>query len=500
MPQPRVPTGIDGLDTILGGGLPRGRMYLLEGDPGAGKTTLALQFLLTGKAAGERCLYITVSETANELRSIAGSHGWSLDGIELLDLQVVEEHLRFGPPYTLFHPSELELAETTQAILDRIDAARPDRICFDSLSEVRLLSRDSLRFRRQVLALKRALADRDCTALMLDYRFEPGESPIESIVHGVLTLENLTIEFGGQRRRLLVKKMRAIDFRAGAHEYRICTGGIEVYPRIVAAESRGLYEPRAFASGVEGLDELLGGGVATGTGTMLLGPSGVGKSTLAASWALAAAERGERAVIYLFDETPATWTLRMRGLGLEPERHLAEGTIRLGSLDPAEMGPGEFARLAQKEAVEQRARVVVLDSLNGYLASMPAERYLALHLHELLVMLNHHEIVTILVMGQHGLLGDDVQSPVDLSYLADTVVLLRYFEVKGRVRKALSVVKKRTGPHERTIRELRLSSEHGIVVGESLSAFQGILSGHLTWMGEEARLLDGFGDGETVHG
>lgn len=475
-------------------------MYLVEGDPGAGKTTLALQFLLAGRTAGERCLYITVSETSNELRAIASSHGWSLDGIELLDLQAVEEHLRFGPPYTLFHPSEVELAETTRAILDRIDAAQPDRVCFDSLSEVRLLSRDSLRFRRQVLALKRTLADRDCTALMLDYRDRPGESPIESIAHGVLTLENLNIEFGGQRRRMIVKKMRATDFRAGSHEYRIYTGGIDVFPRIIAAESRAQYEPRAFASGVEGLDELLGGGVATGTGTMLLGPSGVGKSTLAASWALAAAERGERAVIYLFDETPATWTTRLRGMGLEPERHLADGTLRLEALDPAEMGPGEFARLAQRQAVEQRARVVVLDSLNGYLASMPTECFLALHLHELLVTLNHHEIVTILVMGQHGLLGEGVQSPVDLSYLADTVVLLRYFEVKGQVRKAVSVVKKRTGPHERTIRELQFSSEHGIVVGDSLSAFQGVLTGHLTWVGEEARLLDRFGDGETLHG
>ncbi len=471
--------------------MPRGRFYVVEGDPGAGKTTLGLQFLLAGKARGERCLYITVSETASELQAIAGSHGWSLDGIEILDLQATEEHLRFGTPYTLFHPSEVELGQTTQLILDRVKATEPNRVCFDSLSEMRLLSRDPLRFRRQIMALKHAVSNQDCTALMLDFRFEPGDLHIESLAHGVITLESQTIEFGGQRRRLTVKKVRAISFRAGAHEYRICTGGIDVFPRIIAAESRRPYAPRVFASGISGLDELLGGGVDTGTATMLLGPSGVGKSTLAASWALAAAERGERAVVYIFDEAPATWTTRLRGLGLDPERHLKNGAIRLEPIDPAEMGPGEFARMVQRQAVEHRARVVVLDSLNGYLDAMPAERFAALHLHELLLLLDHHEIVTIAVMGQHGILGQDVQSPVDLSYLADAVVLLRYFEAKGEVRKALSVLKKRTSSHERAIRELRFSSEHGIVVGRRLSAFQGVLTGNLAWVGEEAPLLSG---------
>ena len=490
-PQPRVPTGIEGLDEILGGGLPRGHFYLVEGDPGSGKTTLGLQFLLAGRAAGERCLFITVSETEGDLRAIAGAHGWSLDGIELLDLQAAEEHLRFGPPYTLFPPSEVELGETTQLILDRIKATQPSRLCFDSLSEVRLLSRDSLRLRRRLLALKRGLEEQGCTALMIDFRVEPRDYDIESLVHGLITLESRTIEFGGQRRWLTVNKVRTISFRSGAHEYQICTGGIAVFPRIIAAESRRPYEPRAFPSGVEGLDELLGGGVSTGTATMLLGPSGVGKSTLAASWALAAAKRGERAVVYIFDEAPATWTARLRGLGLDPEPHLKDGALQLEPVDPAEMGPGEFAHLVQREAVEHRARVVVLDSLNGYLDAMPAERFAALHLHELLLMLGHHEIATIAVMGQHGLLGHDVQSPLDLSYLADAVVLLRYFEAKGEVRKAVSVVKKRTGSHERTIRELRFSSEHGIVVGERLSAFEGVLTGHLTWVGEEPPRLSG---------
>ncbi|WP_373044495.1 ATPase domain-containing protein [Vulgatibacter sp.] len=477
-------TGVPGLDEVLAGGLPAGRMYLVAGDPGAGKTTLGLQFLLEGRDRGEACLYITLSETAAELRSSAASHGWSLDGIEILDLQSGQGTGRADAHYTILHPAEVELGDTMRTIVERIEELRPRRVCFDSLSEVRLLSRESLRFRREVLALKQALAPSGATVLLVDYRTrESRDIHIESLVHGIFELEHHTIEFGSERRRISVRKLRGSEFRGGHHDYRIRKGGIAVFPRIIAAESRNDYTPQAFPSGIAGLDELLGGGVGTGTSTMLLGPSGVGKSTLASTWALAAAERGERAVVYLFDEGPSTWVSRLRSLGLDPHRHLDSGRIVLSPVDPAEMSPGQFASLVQEQAVSHRARVVLIDSINGYLNAMPAAEFLGLHLHELLQMLNHHEVVTLLVLAQHGILGQGVRSPIELSYLADAVVLLRYFEAFGEVGKALSVVKKRHGPHERAIRELRLSTAGGIDVGGQLTAFQGVLAGSLVFSG-----------------
>lgn len=464
---------------MLGGGAPRGRVYLVEGEPGSGKTTLGLQFLLAGAAAGERCLCVTLSESEEELRAIAASHGWDLSGIEVLDLQsAMPPHGQSN--YTILQPSEVELGELTRGVIERIDAVRPTRVCFDSLSEVRLLARDPLRFRREVLAIKGELASRGGTAMLLDYRSDPAE--IQSLVHGVVSLEHVPIEFGADRRRLSVRKLRGSPFRGGYHDYRIRTGGIDVFPRIVAAESRGAGEPQPYPSGLAGLDQLLGGGIGTGTCTMLLGPSGTGKSALASAWALEAARRGDKAVVFLFDEAPATWTARLRSLSLAPDEHLRHGRIELVPIDPAEVSPGEFGSLVQRH-LDGGVRVVVLDSINGYLNAMPSVDFLGLHLHELLHLLRNRDAVTLLTLAQHGILGQRVQSPVELSYMADTVLLLRYFEAFGEVRKALSVMKKRHGAHESTIRELRLSTGEGIVVGGRLTEFQGVLGGSPRYVG-----------------
>ena len=479
--QARARTGIKGLDEILLGGLPAGRAYLLAGDPGAGKTTLALQFLLEGRRCGERCLYVTLSESAEELRSIADSHGFDVEGIEILDIQALMGEGGQESRYTIFHPSEVELGELTRIVLERIDSLQPARVCFDSLSEVRLLARDSLRLRREVLAMKRALAGRECTSLFIDYRAASGEFELESLVHGVIEIAQETLEFGGERRRLVVRKIRGSSFVAGMHDYRIGRGGLDVFPRLVAAESRGERLLQPYASGIEQLDAMLGGGLATGTSTLLLGPSGVGKSTLASAWALAAARRDEPALVYLFDESAATWRARIRALGLAPEGLLGHEQIRLVEVDPAELGPNEFAQMVVRQAGETGARVVIIDTVNGYLSAMPATHHLVLHLHELLSILAHRDLVTVLVMTQHGFVGQGIRSPIDLSFIADAVVLLRFFETAGEIRKAVAALKKRYGSHERTIRELVLSTERGIEVGEPLERFQGVLSGHLAF-------------------
>ena len=484
----RTSTGIEGLDHVLGGGFPRNRMYLIEGDPGVGKTTLALQFLLEGARQGEAGVYATLSETEEELRDVARSHGWSLDGITICELQTSEESLNADSQYTLFHPSEVELSETTRTVLDIVEQVRPQRVVFDSLSEMRLLARDSLRYRRQILALKHYFTGRSCTVLLLDYGSErAGDFQLQTLTHGVMRLEQLAPEYGGQRRRLRVQKIRGIQFLAGYHDYLIDRGGLKVFPRLVAAQHHREFAREPIASGVPELDALLGGGLDRGTSTMILGPAGVGKSTLAAQYVFAAACRGERCAVYTFDESPTTWIERGERLGMRLREQRDSGRITIRQVDPAELSPGELANDVRRQ-VEDGVAGLVIDSLNGYRNAMPEERHLTLHLHELLSYLNQQGVMTLLIMSQSGILGADLESPVDLSYLADTVVLLRYFEAFGQVRQAISTVKKRTSPHEHSVRELEIS-DHGLRVGRELREFQGVLSGQLQYTGDAQPLM-----------
>ncbi len=485
----RASTGIDGLDYILGGGFPVNRMYLLEGDPGAGKTTMALQFLLAGAQNGEPGVYATLSETEEELRDVAASHGWSLDGITICELQTAEESLKADSQYTLFHPSEVELSETTRAVLDTVERVRPRRVVFDSLSEMRLLARDSLRYRRQILALKHYFNGQNCTVLLLDYTgATTGDFQLQSLTHGVLSFEQIAPGYGGQRRRVRVQKVRGVPFRDGYHDYRITTGGLVVFPRLVAGAHPHDFSPGVVASGLPALDTMLGGSLDRGTSAVLLGPAGVGKSTLSAQYVTAAAERGDGAAIYTFDESSDNWVSRAERLGLPLRRYIEEGRVTIRQVDPAELSPGELA-FDIRRRVEGGTRIVVLDSLNGYRHAMPEERFLLLHLHELLSYLNQQGVLTLLVMAQAGLVGETLEAPVDLSYLTDTVILLRYFEAFGEVRKAISLVKRRSGPHANTVRELFVDDASGLQVGREIKEFQGVLSGRLQYSGAPGPLL-----------
>ncbi|HEX3526690.1 MAG TPA: ATPase domain-containing protein [Thermoanaerobaculia bacterium] len=485
----RASTGIEGLDYVLGGGFPRDRMYLIEGDPGAGKTTMAMQFLLAGARNGEAGVYATLSETEHELRDVARSHQWSLDGITICDLQTAEESLKADSQYTLFHPSEVELSETTRTVLEAVERVRPKRVVFDSLSEMRLLARDSLRYRRQILALKHYFTGRQCTVILLDHGSgNTGDFQLQSLTHGVIGLDQLTSSYGGQRRRMRVQKLRGIKFREGYHDYLIATGGLQVFPRLVAAHHDGSGKVLEVASGVTELDAMLGGGIESGTSTMIMGPSGVGKSTLTSQYVAAAARRGERSIVYTFDESPATWTSRAERLGMGMAAHQETGLVTLRQVDPAELTPGELAEDVRRR-VEDGVRVVVIDSLNGYRNAMPEENFLTLHLHELLSYLSQRGVLSLLIMAQYGLVGQDVAAPVDLSYLADTVILLRYFEAFGQVRQAISMVKKRSGPHEHSVREIRIG-DNGLRVGRELREFHGVLAGQLGYTGEAQPLLE----------
>ena len=492
-PGERMQTDIAGLDDVLGGGFPANRLYLIEGDPGTGKTTLALQFLLAGARRGEPVLYVTLSETEEELRANARSHGWTLDGVSIYELVPPEESLRPEAQYTIFHPSEIELSDTTGAVLAEVERLQPRRIVFDSLSEMRLLAGDALRYRRQLIALKQYFAGRRCTVLLLDDRTTTeGDLQVHSIAHGVVSLAQITQDYGSERRCLRVRKLRGTRYRGGNHDFKIETGGNVVFPRLVAAEHRETFARAPVPSGVAGLDALMGGGLDRGTATLLMGPAGSGKSSVAAQFVAAAAERGEFAAVFLFDEGVGTYLTRAAGLGIEMERHLAAGRVRVQQIDPAELSPGEFAHLVRRAVEEQGARIVVIDSLNGYLQAMPEERFLIVQMHELLTYLNQQGVVTLLVTAQHGFLGMNMSTPVDVSYLADTVLLFRYFEAAGAVRNAISVVKKRTGRHERTLRELRMSGA-GVAVGPPLTEFQGVLTGVPTYRGpaETSRRADG---------
>ncbi|HEX5634962.1 MAG TPA: ATPase domain-containing protein, partial [Gemmatimonadales bacterium] len=475
--EPLASTGIPGLDDILHGGLAVNRLYLLEGDPGSGKTTLALQFLLEGVAEGERCLFVALSESGDELRATAATHGWSLEGLDVFELVPSDESLSADGRYTMFHPSEVELNATTRLVLDEVERLSPTRLVFDSLSELRLLAQDSLRYRRQVLMLKQFLARRHCTVFMVDDRTGTAtDMVLFSIAHGVVSLERHAPAYGSLRRRLLIPKMRGRRFREGYHDFRILQGGLEVYPRLVAAEESQTAGRGTLPSGVAALDQLMGGGLTAGTSTLIIGPAGTGKSAIATRFAFEAAERGERTAVFLFDESEATYLQRAAGLGMPMKPALEAGLLSLRRIDPAELTPGELAH-DMRDAVERDGvRVVVVDSLNGYLQAMPDEALLTVHLHELLSYLGQQDVVTILVMAQHGMLGSQLAVPVDTTYLADAVLMLRYFEERGEVRRAISMMKKRTGAHEVTIRELRLGAG-GVSVGDPLRDLQGVLSG-----------------------
>ena len=470
-------TGIAGLDDILHGGLAAGGLYSVEGDTGAGKTTLCLKFLLAGKANGERCLIVTLSESATELRSMARSHGWDLSGIEILELIDSESLARDGH-YTMFHPSEVELTETTRAILDAAERINPARVVLDSVGELRMLAQSSLRYRRQILALKHFFSSKGITVLMVDDpRAEIADLAIASIATGIITLDRDATEYGAFRRRLQVLKMRGRQVREGYHDCRILPGGLAVFPRLVAAEHTSSYSREPIKSGLPALDELLGGGLARGTSSLFLGPAGTGKSTLASQYARAAAERGDHAAIFLFDESIATFLERSAGLGFDAKSLVDAGKLSLRQIDPAELSPGEMASYVRETVEKFDTRVVVIDSLTGYLNAMPSEKLLALHLHELLSFLGGQGVTTILVMAQHGLMVPErAMSTLDASYLADTVILLRYFEARAEVCIAVSVMKKRTGEHERTIRELRFVNDR-LTIGEPIDGFVGVLAG-----------------------
>jgi circadian clock protein KaiC len=470
-------TGIPGLDDILCGGLTPYRLYLIEGVPGSGKTTLALQYLLAGARRGEPVLYVTLSETEEELRAMAKSHGWPLDGVTIRELVPPEEALQPAEQYTMFHPAEVELSETTRTILADVERLKPARLVFDSLSELRLLAGDALRYRRQLLALKQFFRGRRCTVLLLDDLTSSGRDlQVQSIAHGVMLLEQLTPEYGADRRRLRILKHRGRRFRGGYHDYLIGTGGLRVFPRLVAAEHRAPTQERKSSSGIEPMDALLGGGLERGTSTLIVGAAGTGKSSLAARFVVAAAERGEKSAMFIFDESAHTLLSRMKGMGVDLAACRDSGMVAIRQIDPAELTPGEFAHLIRHEVEANRAGMIVIDSLNGYLNAMPGERYLAIHLHELLMYLGEHGVATLLIGAHQGIIGTQMRTPVDASYLADAVVMLRYYEDRGEVRQAISVMKKRGGHHERTIREFSLGPG-GIQVGEPLRDFRGVLTG-----------------------
>jgi circadian clock protein KaiC len=487
----RVSTGIEGLDTILEGGFPRNRLYLIHGEPGAGKTTLALHFLLEGRRRGEACLYVTLSETRDELIAVASSHGWSLDGINIFEVRANEEHLRTEEQYTAFHPSEVELGETVQSLLDEVERIKPVRLVIDSLSEMRLLARDPLRYRRQIVALKQFFITRGSTILFLDDpASKVGEHQFLTLAHGVLLLERHTPSYGRERRRIQVTKLRGVQFHGGFHDFVIRRGGLQVFPCLVAADHKGLFPAGQVSSGVSEVDELLGGGPWWGTSTLILGPAGVGKSTLCLQFGLAAAARGERAIVYTFDEGLQTIHSRCDALGMNSRSAVAANQFEIEQIDPAMMSPGEFMRRVRDAVEKKQARLVIIDSLNGYLNSMPGEQYLVIQMHELLTYLSQQGVLTLVVVAQHGLVGEAHATPVDLSYLADVVLLLRYFEHGGRVRKAISVVKTRSGKHEDTIRELRIGPV-GVRLGDPLTEFRGVLTGRPEYTGLVEPLMQG---------
>jgi circadian clock protein KaiC len=490
--RPRTATtGIAGLDRILAGGLPRNRLYLIKGEPGTGKTTVALQFLLAGVAAGEKSMYITLSETESEIQAVADSHGWDLTGLNIFELSAFEHQLTQEAQNTVFQPAEIELSNTTELLLDQIKESKPQRLVIDSLSELRLLSDSALRYRRQMLAFKQFFAGRAMTVIMLDDHSGSGggDLHVQSIAHGVLTIDQIETDYGADRRRVKINKMRGLNFLGGYHDAIIEPGGMKVFPRLVASEHKVQYRKRSglISSGIDQLDALTGGGLDRGTSCLLLGPAGTGKSTVGLQFAVSAADRGEKVVMFLFEESIETLCARARSVGLPVEKYRENGTIELVQIDPAQVAPGQFVATVRTKVEEEKVQVLVVDSLNGYLQAMPDVKFLEIQLHEMLAFLSHHGVLSLMTVAQHGMMGS-MHAPVDLTYLADTVILLRYFEESGRIRKAISVLKKRIGRHEDTIREFQISAK-GLQVGEPLDAFQGVLTGVPTFRGSPNQML-----------
>ena len=483
-PQSKSSTGVGGLDDVLSGGLTPGHVYLLEGNPGTGKTTIALSFLRAGAAAGERGLYITLSETEEELRAGAASHGWDLDkSIKIFELVPPESLLDPDRQQSLLYSSDLELGETAKTIFDAINREKPQRVVIDSLSEIRLLAQSSLRYRRQILALKHFLAKNGATVLMLDdLTSDTLDKTVHSVVHGVIRLEELVPDYGADRRRMRIMKYRGTRFRGGWHDFIIKTGGVNVFPRLVASEHHTKFDRAQINSGIPQLDNLLGGGIERGSSVLVLGPAGTGKSTFVFQYIDAAVKRGEKAAMFVFDEEIGLLFARTRAMGYDFEKMAAEGNLIIEQIDAAEISPGEFAHRVREKVGAAKAKTVAIDSINGYSAAMPNENSLVLHIHELLQYLNRQGATTLLTVAQHGLVGD-MKSPVDVTYLADTVILLRYFEAIGRVKRAVSIIKKRTGWHEDQIREYRIG-KGGLSLGEPLEDFQGVLKGVPNYVGK----------------
>jgi circadian clock protein KaiC len=472
-------SGIEGLDHILLGGFPRNHVYLLQGDPGVGKTTLGLQFLIEGVRHGEGALYLTLSETRDELHAVAKSHHWDMTGVNVFEQLIGEQSLQ-EEDSTVFYPSEVELGQTIKAMLTEVDRIKPSRVVLDSLSEIRLLAQSTLRYRKQILALKQFFGSRNITVLFLDDRTaEVNDLQLQSVPHGVVELERYTPLYGSARRRLQLVKIRGLNFRDGYHDFSIKTGGIVVYPRLIAAEHRRSVHQDPVPSGVPALDAMLGGGIDRGTSTLIMGPAGSGKSALSTQYAVGAAQRGEKAGMFIFEESLSSLFNRSASLGM-PLRELAdEGKILVRQVDPAQLQPGEFAALVREAVERDQVKVLVIDSLNGYLNAVPEERFLLLHLHELLSFLGEAGVATVLVFAQHGLVGA-MQSTVDVSYLADSVILMRYFEARGRIRKAISIMKKRGGVHDTAIRDFSMSSA-GLAIGPALEDYRGVLTGTPTF-------------------
>ncbi len=475
MSDRRLQTGVPGLDAIVGGGLVRDALYLVKGAPGTGKTTMGLQFLIEGARRGEKCLYLGLSETRGQLGALAASFGWSLDGIEIHEMRRRGETDEKRAAYTVFSPTEVELEEIAREIMDQVDRVQPERLVLDSLSEIRLLAEDPFRYRREVLTLSDRIASRGCTGLLIDVEAEGTQGVVaETLVSGVILLDQLSPEYGGERRRIRVRKLRASASVGGYHDMAIGVGGVRIFPRLVASTHRAQHSSAEVKSGIAALDALLGGGIDRGTSTILMGPAGPGKSTIASQFVTHAAAHGDKGVILCFDESPTNLLIRTAGLGIPLGKYVDEGVVELVAIDPAEFSPGELAGKLQAH-VDRGARIVVIDSLNGYLSAMPEERFLTAHLHELLSYLSEKGVATILTLAQHGFFGV-AEAPINISYLGDMVLLFRYFEAAGEVKQAVSVMKKRTGPHERTIRELVLGPD-GVRIGEPLEGFQGVLTG-----------------------
>jgi len=472
-----VPTGIAGFDDLLHGGLPGNRLYLLQGDPGVGKTTLSLQFLLEGVRRNEKGLYITFSESRAEIEGVARSHGWSLDQLEIFEFEAMQHALAVEQAGTVFHPSETELSAVTKKLWDVIERTKPRRMVFDSLSDLRLLAGDPLHYRRQLMEIKRRAAALSCAAILVDdHTATHDDLQLQSLAHGVISLHRQPVGYGTAKHRIEILKLRGAQFRSGGHDFTIERGGVVVYPRLVALD----HEQRpggVLSSGVPELDSLLGGGIDRGSGTLLLGPAGSGKSTVALKFAISAAERGEKSLIYMFEESPAMLRARALSIGIDLAEHEASGAVTLRPIDTADISPGQFAFDFRTAVERDNVKVVVIDSLNGYLNAMHDDKNLTLHLHELLAYSAATGVALLMVVSQHGVLGAGMHQPFDASYLADTVILFRYFEHAGEIHKAISVTKRRGGKHEASIRALSIGTPEGVNIGKPLHDFRGVLTG-----------------------